>query len=446
MTPAPLPTLAELQRLRLALQTIAEFPIPEQDNMPAANMRNIAVRALRDAPTLSDAPGVPTGWTLADLHAANIARQDEWCPDQKPDLSFRGNELGGEVGEALNVIKKLERERLGWRGSRDTVEHLAEELADIVICADLCAITADIDLYEAVVRKFNATSEKIGMATRLSATPPPPVVALSDAIDPMTIDYTNYRGERGPRRILPLRTYHGSTEYHPEPQWLMEALDIAKGENRVFAMRDIHSMDGSAVVQQEPDPDHPHLIDGQFQSDKYPTCPRSKVPLSCKDRTAQDLLWEYAQRRRTVDAEFSADMEEALRLAGYVPAAVVQQDGWRPIETAPTDGTEVDLWAGDRCTNCHFNLGKWLRWDSASVDDEPSWHVIVNPSYWMPLSLPPAVVQQEGWRSQEIAMFNLALELAADLVDSRGSYGDENLAANIRCIDLPSVKTGGEEP
>jgi hypothetical protein len=64
-----------------------------------------------------------------------------------------------------------------------------------------------------------------------------------------------------------------------------------------------------------------HLIDGEFQSDKYPTCPRGKVPLSCKDPTAQDLLWEYAQRRRPVDAEFSADLEEALRLAGYDPAA-----------------------------------------------------------------------------------------------------------------------------
>lgn len=62
-----------------------------------------------------------------------------------------------------------------------------------------------------------------------------------------------------------------------------------------------------------------HLIDGQFQSDKYPTCPRGKVPLSCKDLTAQDLLWEYAQRRRSVDAEFSDDLEEALRISGYVP-------------------------------------------------------------------------------------------------------------------------------
>lgn len=60
-----------------------------------------------------------------------------------------------------------------------------------------------------------------------------------------------------------------------------------------------------------------HLIDGEFQSDKYPTCPRGKVPLSCKDPTAQDLLWEYAQRRRAVDASFSDDLEEALKVAGF---------------------------------------------------------------------------------------------------------------------------------
>ena len=63
-----------------------------------------------------------------------------------------------------------------------------------------------------------------------------------------------------------------------------------------------------------------HLIDGEFQSDKYPTTPRGKVPLSVKDPTAQDLLWEYAQRRRAVDSEFSDDLETALRTAGYVPA------------------------------------------------------------------------------------------------------------------------------
>lgn len=104
-----------------------------------------------------------------DLRKANIERQAAWCPEQAPDLSFRGNELAGEVGEVCNVIKKLERERLGWRGSRDTVEHLAEELADVVICADLCALSAGIDLEAAVVAKFNATSEKVGLPHRLRA-------------------------------------------------------------------------------------------------------------------------------------------------------------------------------------------------------------------------------------------------------------------------------------
>jgi len=63
-----------------------------------------------------------------------------------------------------------------------------------------------------------------------------------------------------------------------------------------------------------------HLIDGEFQSDKYPTTPRGKVPLSVKDKMAQELLWLYAQRRRKVDAEFSADLEAALRLAGFDPS------------------------------------------------------------------------------------------------------------------------------
>ena len=61
------------------------------------------------------------------------------------------------------------------------------------------------------------------------------------------------------------------------------------------------------------------MIGGEFQSDKYPTTPRGKVPLSCKDKTAQDLLWQYAQRRRVVDPEFADDLEKALRLQGYIP-------------------------------------------------------------------------------------------------------------------------------
>jgi len=64
-----------------------------------------------------------------------------------------------------------------------------------------------------------------------------------------------------------------------------------------------------------------HLVDGQFKSDKFPETPVGLVPLACTDATAQDLLWEYAQRRRVKDAQFSADLEQALRNAGYAPKA-----------------------------------------------------------------------------------------------------------------------------
>lgn len=81
-----------------------------------------------------------------DLHTANRERNKAW--DTASDLtpSFRVNELLGEIGELCNVIKKLERERLNIRGSRDTLQHLAEELGDGVICLTLVASEFDLKL------------------------------------------------------------------------------------------------------------------------------------------------------------------------------------------------------------------------------------------------------------------------------------------------------------
>lgn len=117
------------------------------------------------------------------LRAANIARQKEWDTDGEIDIAYRSNELAGEIGEALertvqaiflsiaagkacNIAKKIERERRGIRGSRATTDELAAELADVIICADLIAMDAGIDLDAAVERKFNDTSEKVGLLTR----------------------------------------------------------------------------------------------------------------------------------------------------------------------------------------------------------------------------------------------------------------------------------------
>lgn len=65
--------------------------------------------------------------------------------------------------------------------------------------------------------------------------------------------------------------------------------------------------------------DSEHIIDGEFQSDKYPDTPRGLIPFKATDPMAQDLLWEYAERRRVVDAQFSDDLQALLVYNGYVP-------------------------------------------------------------------------------------------------------------------------------
>lgn len=55
------------------------------------------------------------------------------------------------------------------------------------------------------------------------------------------IVYTNYRGETSVRRIVPASLRYGATEYHPEPQWLLDAYDLEKAANRTFAMQDVHA-------------------------------------------------------------------------------------------------------------------------------------------------------------------------------------------------------------
>ncbi len=52
--------------------------------------------------------------------------------------------------------------------------------------------------------------------------------------------YTNWKGETGYRTILPIRIFFGGNEWHREEQWLLEAMDVDKGQPRTFAMKDIH--------------------------------------------------------------------------------------------------------------------------------------------------------------------------------------------------------------
>jgi hypothetical protein len=54
------------------------------------------------------------------------------------------------------------------------------------------------------------------------------------------LDYTNWKGVRSKRNIIPIELQYTSTQYHPEAQWLLVAFDKEKNDIRSFAVRDIH--------------------------------------------------------------------------------------------------------------------------------------------------------------------------------------------------------------
>ena len=50
--------------------------------------------------------------------------------------------------------------------------------------------------------------------------------------------YRNYRGEISWRVIEPKCIWFGTTEWHTQPQWFLKGIDVAKGEERDFALTD----------------------------------------------------------------------------------------------------------------------------------------------------------------------------------------------------------------
>lgn len=77
----------------------------------------------------------------------------------------------GELGEAANIGKKLNRVRDGIPGNTETPDELksklADEIADAFIYLDLLAQSQGIALEAAVLDKFQRTSAKIGYDDKL---------------------------------------------------------------------------------------------------------------------------------------------------------------------------------------------------------------------------------------------------------------------------------------
>jgi NTP pyrophosphatase (non-canonical NTP hydrolase) len=115
------------------------------------------------------------GLTFNTLRAANTRRLPTFKNAQgdpahsEPDgsdwaLSAWCNAVLGELGEAANLIKKIERGDFTLEMTR---EALAKEFADVVTYLDLLAFRAGVDLGRATIDKFNEVSRRVGSPVRI---------------------------------------------------------------------------------------------------------------------------------------------------------------------------------------------------------------------------------------------------------------------------------------
>lgn len=51
--------------------------------------------------------------------------------------------------------------------------------------------------------------------------------------------YTNWKGVTSYRNIIPESIEYKSTEWHPEEQWILNAIDVDKNAMRGFSLKDI---------------------------------------------------------------------------------------------------------------------------------------------------------------------------------------------------------------
>lgn len=77
----------------------------------------------------------------------------------------------GEVGEAANIIKKLNRVRDGVPGNKQTADELRaelrKELGDVFVYLDLLCQSVGVSIEDAVAEVFDAKSRDIGYPVRL---------------------------------------------------------------------------------------------------------------------------------------------------------------------------------------------------------------------------------------------------------------------------------------
>ncbi|MBY3034857.1 hypothetical protein [Rhizobium laguerreae] len=68
---------------------------------------------------------------------------------------------------------------------------------------------------------------------------------LGEPVKELQFVYKNWRGESSVRTALPIKIWYGKTDWHPDEQWFIKAIDVEKGEERDFALIDMKFADSA---------------------------------------------------------------------------------------------------------------------------------------------------------------------------------------------------------
>lgn len=254
--------------------------------------------------------------------------------------------------------------------------------------------------------------------------------SASEPGEPVTVTYRNWRGEIAERQIRPIRMWFGSTEWHPEPQWLITALDVAKDAERDFALSGFCA----PVPASEPEP---VAWQGRNAGDERwtnlrrtpgvgawdETRPLYANPVPTPDgaveakpdglrETILAVLRDYRMYNFSEADDASSgyplvDMctpkgqgidkgeEELFLIADEIAAALSHPaDGWRDIESAPTDGTQLRVRYEDGTVEdgVYFSAERYCVLGAPQGSRGPGWVSteagnlpVDDPDAWMPL-------------------------------------------------------------
>lgn len=71
---------------------------------------------------------------------------------------------------------------------------------------------------------------------------------VTNAAPPVRFLYRNWRGLITIRKLYPKGIRFDSTEYHPEPQWLLDGYDLDKRADRSYALKGVLIWDVDGAV------------------------------------------------------------------------------------------------------------------------------------------------------------------------------------------------------